>query len=123
MRLHHRDDPRSRSGYTLIELLVALVLLDCGLLAIVGSGAVIARAARTATRRAEVIALAQSRLEQIAAAPCSGVTSGSRQTADSRERWTVAPDTIGQTREMDVTIEYADGAKWRSIALHSRAPC
>ncbi len=120
---HVPRQPRPRRAFTLIELLVALVLLDCGLLAIVGCGAVIARATRTSTARTEAIAAAQSRVEQLVASICDGGTTGSLQTNRWRETWSVARDIAGKTREIRVSIDYGDGALRRSLTFHSRAPC
>jgi len=67
---------RSRRGATLIELLVALVLFDLTLLALVGASALTARRIGDAQRRQRALTAAVSRAERFIASPCAETTSG-----------------------------------------------
>jgi prepilin-type N-terminal cleavage/methylation domain-containing protein len=66
-----------RRGFSLIELLVALVLLDVGLLALVGLGTTITREADGGRAALKAIATAQNRLERLASVGCGAVVHGS----------------------------------------------
>ena len=67
---------RARTGFSLIELLIALVLLECGLLALVGVAAASTREADSARRDAAAISVASARLERTASLSCRGSNSG-----------------------------------------------
>ena len=72
MRLPRSGRGRASAGFTIVELLIALVVLAVGLLA-VGSGmAGVTRRQDLATSRAEMLDLAEAKLEQLRAAAISG---------------------------------------------------
>jgi prepilin-type N-terminal cleavage/methylation domain-containing protein len=64
---------RVRRGFSLIELLVALVLLDIGLLALVGLGTTITREADGGRASLLAVTTAQNRLERLGSVACAGV--------------------------------------------------
>ena len=68
--------PRRRVGFTLVELLIALVLLNVGLLALVGLAASITRNADDSRFAANASRIAAVRLERTASTACRGDTSG-----------------------------------------------
>lgn len=98
MRVRRSAAPMSRTGATLVELMVALLLLTVGVLAAAGSGRAVAReldAARTldvATWRAA------SRLDSLRALDCARLalaapdsdTTGDALVPDTRIAWSVA---------------------------------
>jgi Tfp pilus assembly protein PilV len=61
-----------RPAFTLIEVLVALVIFEFGMLALAATSAVVARDIGSATRRAHAYALAGRRVEELRANACSG---------------------------------------------------
>jgi Tfp pilus assembly protein PilV len=80
-----------RSGSSLIEALLALLLLQFGLLALVAASAVSARDLGTANRRARAQALARNRVELVRASPCGAAATGERRWPGGlRELWTVS---------------------------------
>ena len=68
---------KARRGATLIELLVALVLLDLALLSLATIGAAAAKRVGDATRRSRAAITATNRLERMSAQPCASMSSGS----------------------------------------------
>lgn len=68
---------RARRGATLIELLVALLLLDIALLGLASMSAVAARRIGEAGRRSRAAIAARNRLERLAAMPCASMAGGS----------------------------------------------
>src|SRR3954462_13145180 len=68
-----RASPR---GATLIELLVALVLLDLALLSLASVGAVTVKRLGDAGRRSRAALAASNRLERLAALPCGAMSGG-----------------------------------------------
>lgn len=61
-----------RRGFTLIEVLVALVIFDFGMLALMASSAVAARNLGAANRRQHAQWLATDRVEELRATACAG---------------------------------------------------
>jgi Tfp pilus assembly protein PilV len=118
-----RSVGRARHGFTLVELLIALILLDVGLLALVGTGAAIARESRTTRASAHALNVATGRLERSASLPCRAGGSGTAAWSDSiTERWT---ETIGAngTRAMYDSASYPTSRGVRVVVLRMGARC
>jgi Tfp pilus assembly protein PilV len=110
---------RRRNGFTLAELLVALLLLDCALLALVSTSAAITRWLGAAGAAAHAAAATIARVERLASQSCAAATAGS--TVDARgmrEWWTVRIDDNG-TRLLTDSAEYPSGRGTRRIAAAS----
>ncbi len=121
---------RSGPGFTLVEVLVALIVLGVGILALTGSlslvtrmigrGKVETQAALAASRRLEALRLA-------AAATNSRCTSaefasgGPVSQGRLIESWTVSP--TGSPRLVRVTVSYLTVRGNRSAVLESAIPC
>jgi len=113
---------RARAGFTLVEVLVAVVLIDVGLLALVASSAVLVRETNALRLRNAALRAATNRLQQLGAAACHPV-SGSATSADGiREDWTV---TVTASRILDVrdSVSFAAGTVARGVVLRTRLPC
>jgi type IV pilus assembly protein PilV len=92
--LRGRRRPRARDGFTLIEVIAAILLLSIGLLAIAGLGIVAAKTTRRGSTQTLASAIAQSRFDSLASLPCrtlavSGPTVGSASVRGVEERWRV----------------------------------
>jgi len=115
-----------RAGFSLIELTVAILLLDVGVLALAATAAGVVRLTAAGGREGSAALVAAGRLEALRVMGC-GPDSGGAAGADSvgrfLERWSVAPD--GPGRMARVIVSYADGAGLRSaesVALFGCAP-
>jgi Tfp pilus assembly protein PilV len=78
-----------RPGFTLVEVLVALVLVQFGLMAVAATSAVAARQVAIASRSARARDLARERLEQLRWSACAGESAGSRVAEEISEHWSV----------------------------------
>ena len=110
-------------GFTLIEVLIALVIFEFGMLALAATTAVAARDLGVANRRMQAHAVARSRVELLRAGACGASTIG---TADLRgglrEFWRT--DAIGSRRVITDSIEYAvDHGRRASFVLHGWTLC
>ncbi|MGQ0714200.1 MAG: prepilin-type N-terminal cleavage/methylation domain-containing protein [Gemmatimonadaceae bacterium] len=122
--------PRRR-GFTIIELLFTLVLLGAGLLALHGSAALTLRLIGGGWTRTLTATTAQARLDQLRAAACTGISSGSDETRGVRQEWTVSPArTNGSTSftDIELTVTYTLRAQrgppaQRSAAFRATVPC
>jgi prepilin-type N-terminal cleavage/methylation domain-containing protein len=121
--------PPSR-GLTLIELLIALIVLGVGILALTGSSSLVTRmlgrgkvetqAALLASRRVEMLRVAAGSTTPRCTSPrfSSGgpVTDGGL-----RESWTVSPS--GQLRQVRVVVAYLTVRGTRSAVLETTIEC
>jgi prepilin-type N-terminal cleavage/methylation domain-containing protein len=77
-----------RRGYTLVEVVVALLVFTIGALALAASSAVVARTMHTNLLRERAGRIAASRIETIKSA-CSTAASGMENVEGIESRWTV----------------------------------
>ena len=120
----------TRAGLTLVEVLVAVVVLGIGILALTGSSAMVTRmigrgkaethAALRASRRVELLRLEARSTSPRCASP--NFTSGGPLGIDGlRESWNVAPD--GKVRRVRVTVSYLTIRGTRSAVLETGIEC
>lgn len=108
-----------RHGFTLIEVLVALVVFEFGMLALAATSAVAARSLAEAERRTRARALATARVEQLRPRACLAPESGATIAAGGlAESWSVV--VIGPRRDIrdSVTVVLPRG---RSTSVVVRA--
>ena len=112
---------RRRSGSSLLELLVAIVLLDLALLTLGLIGAVTARRIGEAGRRSRASLAAANRLERLATLPCAMMTGGSATLERAvTETWTAIR--TGPIVELTDSIEI-DGRSPEYVVVRRRATC
>ena len=121
---------RTVSGITLVEVLIAIVVLGIGILALTGSSALVTRmigrgkvetqAALRAARRVELLrASAASTIPRCSAA---SFASGGPVLADGMsESWVVTPS--GAARRVRVTVSYLTVRGIRSAVLETALAC
>ncbi|HEY9225575.1 MAG TPA: hypothetical protein VIP11_02935 [Gemmatimonadaceae bacterium] len=114
--------PTSRPAFTLVEVLVAVVLIDVGLLALVAGSAVLIRQTTEMRARGAAVRVAANRLQLLGATACVASTGSTRGPFGIHEYWSVDPPTEG-VREMRDSVTYASPAGERSIVLATRLPC
>lgn len=79
-----------RRGFTLLEVLIALVVLSVGALALVGTGRVSATSIRRATLELRAAQLLQEEAERLRALPVDSLRSGLALRAAGEVEWSVA---------------------------------
>jgi prepilin-type N-terminal cleavage/methylation domain-containing protein len=93
-----RGTPRrraARAGFTLVEVIAAIMLLAIGLLAIAGLGVTAAKTTRRGSAQTLASAMAQSRFDSLSSVPCANLAPGSAPTKgvstvrNIREAWVV----------------------------------
>lgn len=115
---------RKCSGFSIVDVLVALMLIAVGLMGLAGSTTLALRTTLDAAHRREAAARVSSRLAQLEAAGCARAAGGfaadsSRQIA---ERWTVAARINGFSTVTD-QVDWMSARGARSFALTSAIPC
>jgi type IV pilus assembly protein PilV len=123
---------KTRGGFTLIEVMVAIVILAVGVLGMlttsslvtrmIGRGKVTTRAAQVAETRLEIL-----RQQALSSTPsCSTLgASGTATTAGLAEAWTVTTPAISaKLRQLDVTVTYpiTGGTRTAKVSTIIRCP-
>jgi type IV pilus assembly protein PilV len=121
---------RATSGFTLVEVLVAIMILSVGLIALAGSSAVVTRMIGRGKVETSVAQAASQRLEMLRAVAYStnprctaaGFASGGPVTSDGRTvSWTVSA--AGRVRTVQVNVTYRTAGGSRTSSLQSRIEC
>lgn len=93
-----------RHGFTLVETLVALVLVQFGLLAVAATSAIAMRDMAVASRAAKARDMARERLEGLRVAACGAPSDGSRVSGTLTESWRTSGD--GSVRTIRDSVDY-----------------
>ena len=112
---------RNRRGFTLVELVVAIIVISIGVIGLASTAGAVTR--QTGGGRRMVIAanVARARFELMAAQNCATVTSGSASTRGIAERWTATQGTLSVLVQNTVTYTTTRGN--RSQTFSTRIPC
>ncbi len=110
--MNHRS--AGRSGFSLVEIVVALVLLSVGLLGLAAQAAVIARSAGAADVRARLAFLAAAEMEQMMARRSPAPDSSQTPESGFRTDWQI---TTGRLTEVRLTVRYERGLNVASDTL------
>ena len=116
--------PASREGFTLVETLVALVLLSLGALGVVASSAMAFRSVTAAESELTATATARDRVELLAAIACSSWrdTVGVDSSGTTSERWAIRVARNG-VRVVRDSLAYRGQSGRRTVVLHRLATC
>jgi Tfp pilus assembly protein PilV len=109
--------PRSKSGFTLVETIVALVLLQVAMLALAATAGVAARDLSDTLIRRRAFAIAESRAEWLRASACASAGTGTRVLGTGAvEYWSVVA--VGNTRAVtdSVSARLTRGARVAAVA-------
>ena len=104
-----------RPGFTLVETLVALVLVQFGLLAVAAMSAVAARDVATATRVSRARDLARERIEVLRPTACATGSDGSAATVSHTEHWSVRGDSVVRFIRDSVEYRLPGGRRGRMV--------
>ena len=123
-RRRHPARVPPRLALTVVEVLVALVIVSVGLLGIAGASALALRTATAAAREGQAVRRLHLRLAALTAAGCGRAEGGlAADPGDGvRERWTVGAPVRGAAL-LEATAEWRVGATTRALVLRSALLC
>ena len=115
----------SGRGFTIIELVVAIVILAIGVLGLAGTSAVVSRTLGQGTQHAQAASVAQTRFEIMRTTRCP-VNSGTATSGKFTEKWTRIGTTGGATLrfyEVVDSVSYSVGGTAKKQAFRSVVQC
>lgn len=116
-----RARPRFRRGFSIVELVVAMMLVAIGLLSLVGANTVLVRRRNEARQRLTAVTAATNRVAQLSSGPCLSVSGAANGSPGMAERWSVRSEP-NATREIVDSVHF--GARpAHAFAVHTRVPC
>ena len=116
-----RASRRNRKGFTLVELMVAMMLFSVGLLALASTSAVVVRQMGDAGNMSIAAAAASARIEQLRAASCTTAQKDSAIGRGVAVSWIVTPMT--RSAQIDVAVRYNTRQGPRTQSYRSMQPC
>lgn len=107
-----------RAGLTLVEVLVAILILTAGALSSVGTQVAIARLTRATLIQQKNATDASAILDSLRATPCAALAAGSTTRTHAQLTWTATPN--GDLVELRLTVIPTTGTTWQAETL---LPC
>jgi prepilin-type N-terminal cleavage/methylation domain-containing protein len=117
--------PRAqRRGFTLVEMMVAVVILSVGLLGLASTSAVVTRQVAGGASQSLAANTIQSRLEWMRSVPCSKlkIKDSIAVNRGIREHWVPGPESNGILWLRD-TVQYKLGGRTRRHVYTMTVPC
>jgi type IV pilus modification protein PilV len=111
----------ARHGFTLVELLVALMIFSVGALAMAATSANVMTLITASKNRTLAAAIAEARFERMRSQPCSAHTSDSTASRGVTEAWQV----VNLVRADDVTVRvtFNSNRRLQTRVYRSFMPC
>jgi Tfp pilus assembly protein PilV len=114
-------DPANRAGFTLVELLVSILLIDVALLSMVAAGAILVRSQNDLRARLAADRAASNRLETLLSSGCQPTSGNSRGERGITEYWQLA--IVEGRREIVDSVTYSMNGLPRSTVARARSSC
>lgn len=115
---------KDKRGFTIIEVLVAVLVLTVGVLALVGTAGLVTRMVAQGHIDSEATALAAQRMEILRAAGCANMgTGGTTTDGPYTVRWKIAPAGGDRARRVHLAVTQPTMSGQRSRFFSSTIFC
>lgn len=114
---------RDARGFTIVEVLVAVLILSVGMLALASTAATVTRMIGQGQRFSEASTLAVERFEIIRAQDCADMGSGSADEGRYALTWTVSSVAGGNARSVALTVTSPTGRGSRADSFATTIAC
>lgn len=101
-------------GFTIVEVIIAVIVLSVGLLGLVSTAALTTRMISQGQRYSEAAALANQRFEILRATPCLFMANGSNAAGQVQLTWTVTAIQADRARQVTVDVTSSTGTGRRT---------
>lgn len=121
-QLPHASRLRNRAGVSLVEILVASLVLSVGILGVLGTSKEISEQVGGGMRQTVATGIAQARMDSLASISCSNLASMSSGTATTRgikEEWTVTDGVNVKTISVSLTVPQ----RTKKLKFSTIVPC
>ena len=112
---------KQRAGFTLVELMVAMMVFAVGMLGLAATAATVTKLMGGAKRQTIASTVAQSRMERLRSSPCGSLVAGTETNRGVVNKWTVEPITRGVNVTDTVTFRSARGVTYK--VYKTTLPC
>jgi type IV pilus assembly protein PilV len=111
----------TRRGFTLVELIAAIIILVVGVLGLASTAAVVMRQINGSQMQTRAAIMAQSRLERMRSVNCAALAGGTASANGITERWVFG--LTNRAAWMIVTVTWVERGANRSVTFTSQRPC
>ena len=108
-------------GFTIVELLVAVMIFSVGLLALASTSSMILTAMTTTRSRTVAAGVAESRFDIIRSTACANRATGSAKTRGITEVWTLTR--LARADDVTVAVTFLSNHRPRTETFTSYMPC
>lgn len=122
-RRKQRAAERGERGFTVIEVMVAVLILSVGMLALVSTAATVTRMIGQGQRFSEASTLAAKRFEILRATDCSVMTSNTATEGAYTLKWAVADTAAGKAKAVTLTVTSPTGRGDRTDTFNTTISC
>ena len=113
---------KAERGFSLVEVVVAILILTVGVLGLAASAGTITRLTGEGGRTGGAAAAAETRFEILRATPCASLANGTATSGRYAVAWRVTSVTA-LLRNVDVSVSYNAGRSTRTTSFTSQISC
>ena len=110
-----------RKGFTIVELVAAILILVVGVLGLASTAAVVMRQINGSSMQTRAAMLAQSRLERMRSINCNALANGTATTNGITETWRFG--LANRAAWMIITVSWLERGTTRTVTFTSQRPC
>lgn len=115
---------RGRDGFTVVEVIIAIIILSVGIIGLATTAALVTRMVAQGQRYSEAAQLANKRFELLRASECDSLSAGSATSGNFTERWTITTiGNNGNSRRLQVLVVSPTGESFRTDSFSTTRYC